>query len=42
MQQKAPDELMGVEGDGVKVVVCLPVPVGKCDTAVIDGNDPVV
>ena len=42
MEQEAPDELMGVEGDGFKLVVCLPVPVGKCNAAVIDGNDPVV
>jgi hypothetical protein len=42
MQQKSADELIRIEGDFFDLIVILPIPVGKSNPAVINGDDPIV
>jgi hypothetical protein len=42
MKQKSTNELTGIKGHFFDFIVIFPIPVGKSDAAVINGDDPIV
>ena len=42
MKQKSANELIGIKGHLFDFIVFLPIPVGKSNLAVINGDDPIV
>jgi len=42
MKQKSADELISIKGHFFDFIVFLTIPVGKSDSAVINGDDPIV